>query len=663
MLPDLTVLIALLVGLGTLSPATTPPPLAPWGTLVLVATVATWTRHVAQRGVEAIEDGAGAVALASTRGLRLGTLAAWLVCLSAFDWGVWAATVVPRVVWMAPYVVLLLPLAVMFAFTWVAENEVEIAFARTRGIVPRVAGPRQAVRAGLRRNALIAAPLFVLLGLGEALHVAGELGVEPARRAGLWLEHFELLQLGVFVLLLAIALPALPAIAGRLMRASPLPPGSLQTRLVEIAASLRLPLQGIYLWNTQGRILNAMVVGFGRTRRIFLTDRLVASMPEEEIAAVFLHEAGHAVRRHIPLYIVLVLSLALWIGIAHGPLVALGIPPFLILVGQLALFWFVLLGVISRRFEREADFFTVDFGERVPREPAGDGAAEGAVSVPAIHLMRAFERLHHATGGQSPAHRHGTLESRAQMLASYAGDDSVRRRERAVSRRLRVGIALFTAGGVLFAARAFPEQVDEARAAILAAEGDRLERRALERPEADIHAERLWISARDAWRGAAERDPRAERAADARLHAAEISLDHLDDVVEARTDIDALRIDPAPTTPGALWIAFRAETLSARLAAREGDLVAAERAIERASLRHDALRGPFRGDPETMEWIDEILRLSRAIVDAAAPDEARRALARRRLADLAGGTSPEPARKELRIVARRALDRLGPVGP
>ena len=53
-------------------------------------------------------------------------------------------------------------------------------------------------------------------------------------------------------------------------------------------------------WNTGNRVMNGLVVGLLPIgRQILLTDRLIHSMDANQIAAVFLHEIGHAKRNHL----------------------------------------------------------------------------------------------------------------------------------------------------------------------------------------------------------------------------------------------------------------------------------------------------------------------------------------------------------------------------
>ena len=341
---------------------------------------------------------------------------------------------------MLPLIVLFAPWFAAVGVAWVARARIE---SRLLGRAHPAPSPRSTVLAGLRRNAIVIVPLFVLIGLQEAVHVLGELGWEGARNAARWMQHLPLLQLGVYVALILLLAPLLPRIVSWLTKATPLPPGTLRARLEDAAEAMHLRYNELLVWNTQGRILNAMVVGFtGGSRRILFTDRLLGEMPADEVAAVFMHEAGHAKLKHLPLYLVLFLSFALLFHAAEPFLRELGIPPLVVLIGHLAIFWFVLLGTVSRRFEREADLYGVDRAQAHDPD-AGllplDGRAE-PVPAGAVHLIRAFRRLQRLTSGRMPTHRHGSLEERMRHVAAYATSPSVRAAERRRFRHVRLAI-------------------------------------------------------------------------------------------------------------------------------------------------------------------------------------------------------------------------------
>jgi STE24 endopeptidase len=121
---------------------------------------------------------------------------------------------------------------------------------------------------------------------------------------------------------------------------------------------------------------NAYFTGIGKTKRIVLFDTLLASHPEEEILAVLAHEIGHWKKRHVLKQIILleILSLAIFyivakflnwpvlyqtFGFRESP-VYVGL--FLIgaLLSPLGYFAQPLESAISRKFEREADDFSLD---------------------------------------------------------------------------------------------------------------------------------------------------------------------------------------------------------------------------------------------------------------------------------------------------------------
>ncbi len=123
------------------------------------------------------------------------------------------------------------------------------------------------------------------------------------------------------------------------------------------------------MWNTHGRITNAMVVGvIPRLRYVLLSDRLVEELTPEEVEAVFGHEVGHVKHHHILFYVgfflvsVLVVF-GIWnVATSRVPAIAQYFPatedwaqlPF---VGLAFAYIFVVFGFLSRRCERQADVF------------------------------------------------------------------------------------------------------------------------------------------------------------------------------------------------------------------------------------------------------------------------------------------------------------------
>ncbi len=78
-------------------------------------------------------------------------------------------------------------------------------------------------------------------------------------------------------------------------RFRPLQDARLRTRFEALAARARVPVVGVFELqaSSKTRRSNAAVMGFGRTRRIVVTDTLLRDFPIEEVDAVLAHELAH----------------------------------------------------------------------------------------------------------------------------------------------------------------------------------------------------------------------------------------------------------------------------------------------------------------------------------------------------------------------------------
>jgi len=162
-----------------------------------------------------------------------------------------------------------------------------------------------------------------------------------------------------------------------------LPDGRLRRRLDALCRSTGLRYREILIWRTHCDVVNAAVAGvLGRLRYVFLSDGLLRHMSIEEIEAVFAHEIGHVRHRHIPLYLVFAtgsmvffLVLVTVAAMVHGALggsaqLLRDLESWPFPLAALGLYWGVLFGYLSRRFERQADVFAIrasaDGGGRSP---------------------------------------------------------------------------------------------------------------------------------------------------------------------------------------------------------------------------------------------------------------------------------------------------------
>jgi STE24 endopeptidase len=155
-----------------------------------------------------------------------------------------------------------------------------------------------------------------------------------------------------------------PEILRRVLHTEPLGDSPLRRRLHALCQRTGIRYRDVLLWKTDHNMGNAAVMGFvPRLRYILLSDLLLEQMPDDEIEAVFAHEMGHIVHRHMNWYVVFVVVLAMinagpgsrlgdafakWLGGTAQDLV-----PAVLTIGTFLL----LFGYISRKFERQADVY------------------------------------------------------------------------------------------------------------------------------------------------------------------------------------------------------------------------------------------------------------------------------------------------------------------
>ena len=77
--------------------------------------------------------------------------------------------------------------------------------------------------------------------------------------------------------------------------------GELKTAILSYAASIKFPIENVYVMDGSRRSSksNAFFTGFGRHRRIVLFDTLIKQQTTGELLAVLAHEMGHYKKKHI----------------------------------------------------------------------------------------------------------------------------------------------------------------------------------------------------------------------------------------------------------------------------------------------------------------------------------------------------------------------------
>ncbi len=201
--------------------------------------------------------------------------------------------------------------------------------------------------------------LFVAVPVGIIIFVIELLALLAQRKV-----LTESVAAGLAVVCSAGVFAAAPAIILRLWRTRPLRAGPLRRRLEDLCRRFRLKYRQILEWDTGGVIVNAGVLGFlPPARYVLLSDALVEHLDEDAVETIFAHEAGHVVHHHILYLVVFTLGLLMACASVAG-LTAWAVGgsevdlaaqlPTLVVAGGL---WGTLFGMLSRRFERQADVF------------------------------------------------------------------------------------------------------------------------------------------------------------------------------------------------------------------------------------------------------------------------------------------------------------------
>ena len=152
----------------------------------------------------------------------------------------------------------------------------------------------------------------------------------------------------------------------------------LEHRIRGLMESIRLQVKGVFRMDASKRSkhTNAYFTGIGRSKRIVLFDTLLASHTEEEVLAVLAHEIGHWKRKHLIKEIMLleILSFVVFYFASkcldwsmlyetfgfRTPIAYVGLFLAGVLIGPVGYFAHPLESAISRKFEREADDFSID---------------------------------------------------------------------------------------------------------------------------------------------------------------------------------------------------------------------------------------------------------------------------------------------------------------
>lgn len=156
----------------------------------------------------------------------------------------------------------------------------------------------------------------------------------------------------------------------------PLSREQLRERLLALSVKAGVPVTDACEWVIADRTKkgNAALAGLGRTRRILVSDTLLAGYSDDEIEVILAHELAHQVHHDVWRGIAVqaaimalgflaaarVLSFAAprlgWQGVSD----VAGLPALLLTAGLLSLVLLPLVNAVSRRMERAADRFALE---------------------------------------------------------------------------------------------------------------------------------------------------------------------------------------------------------------------------------------------------------------------------------------------------------------
>ena len=284
--------------------------------------------------------------------------------------------------------------------------------------------------------------LFILVPVSLILLLMDSLSLYAAPRVpAAWREQF--LTVGS-VAAVAVVFLLCPPLIVRVWRSAPLPAGEMREQLQSACRRLKLRCRDLLVWRSANTVANAGVIGLvGPLRYVLVSDSLLANMDQRGIKAIFSHEAGHILHRHIfysAIFAVDAAVLCSWAGAKLASLMSLGGLWGEILAASFLLpTWAMGFGALSRLFERQSDVTGAYFAGL---EESPQFATEGMVGPRGSAIFAAALQQVARLNGIAARQwnwRHGSIASRVSFIL-WLGSRSGKREE--IDRKVRLAKGL-----------------------------------------------------------------------------------------------------------------------------------------------------------------------------------------------------------------------------
>ncbi len=205
------------------------------------------------------------------------------------------------------------------------------------------------------------------LAIGGVLGAVGILGLVALARAfpGWWALPAAL---GAALLVLLMSFVAPVVLEPIFNKFEPLPDRELASDLQALAERVGVPIREVLVADASRRTtkLNAYVSGLGRTRRLVLFDTLLERGKLRGLRLIVAHELGHRRYGHIVKATALAVAgavlgvLAVWAVLGTGVAEPAVAPRVMLVVALLELIALPFEALLSRRWERQADRFSLE---------------------------------------------------------------------------------------------------------------------------------------------------------------------------------------------------------------------------------------------------------------------------------------------------------------